>query len=231
MATTTITFADNDQITSAKLNQIISGLSFNSGDITGGTLAVVAGQLKVGTITSSEMGALSVATGSLMALSVTTPKIALGAVTEDQLGNFSVTSGKIAAGIINYGHLESSLLATNGQMENEGASYLVSPDKVKRSPGAAKAYGEFNITGTGRTIKANSVNVASLTRIDSTHTTVTLTTNMNSVNYTVLVSGISDGTEDVSAFVYDKAAGSFKIRHSVEASSRAINFVVFGQYA
>jgi len=229
--TTTITFASGDQVTSAKLNEIVSGLTFDSGDITGSTLSVVGGQLKVGTITASEMGADSVDTGSIVSGAVGAGKIADGAVTTDKINAGAVSTTKIAAGTILYYHLVSSLISTKAQMESGNAETLVQPFYAKYAPSAAKAYGEFNITGTGRTIKNNSVNIASLTRIDSTHTTVTLTTNMNSVNYTVMATGISDGTEQVDATVYDKAAGSFKIRHSAEAADRAINFTVFGTHA
>ena len=228
---TTITFADDDQVTSAKLNQIVSGLSFTATDITGSTLAVVGGQLKVGTITSSEMGALSIATGSLQDLSVTTAKIAAGAVTNEKLGNNSVSGTKLTSQAVAYANLESTIFATQGQMEGQTANKLVRSEVAKHAPSAAKAYGSFAITGSGRTIQSNSFNVASLTRVSATQTTVTLTDNMNSANYTVQVSGISDGTEFVNTSYYDKAAGSFKIFHTTEGSGRGVAFAVFGQYA
>ena len=230
-ATTTITFANGDQVTSAKLNQIVSGLSFTTGDLTGTTLLVVAGKLKVGTITSSEMGAASVTNSAIGFQAVQTTNIYPSAVTGEKIASSSINSSHVVAGSLTFALQASTALATQAVMEAETAGYFVTPNRVKYALGTAKAYGEFNIASSSRAIKSNSLNVTSLTRIDSTHTTVTLDDNMNSVNYTVLVSGISDGTENVDAYVYDKAAGSFKIRHSVEASSRAINFVVFGTYA
>lgn len=231
---TTITFADGEQITSAKLNQIISGASFSSSDITGTTLAVVGGKLKVGTITSAEMGALSIGSGSIQSLSVTTAKIAFGAVGTLQLGNLSVGTNQLIPQSIIWEKLSTSLPASQAQMHAQTGSLLVTPDVTKHAPGAAKACGEFNIQGTGRAIKANSLNVASLTRVDSTHTTVALATNMDGVNYTVLATFDTTGggtAENFAVSVYDKAAGSFKIMHPAEASGRAINFVVFGKYA
>jgi len=227
---TTITFADGDQITSGKLNEITTGMSFDSGDITGTTLSVVGGQLKVGTITSAEMGALSIATGSLIDLSVTTGKIALGAVGSAQIAGLSITEFQLALQAVAFGNMSSSALSTKIGAELLSAVTLLSPSIAQYLPGASKAYGEFNISGTGRSIKANSQNIASLTRIDATHTTVTLATNMSAANYTVIACGISDGTEQVDATVYDKAAGSFKIRHTTEGTDRAINFTVFGKY-
>lgn len=229
--TTTITFASGDQITSAKLNEIVSGLTFDSGDVTGSTLTVVGGQLKVGTITASEMGADSVDTGSLVALAVTTAKIAAGAITSAKIDNLAVGESQLANSSVSLSKIATALFPTQTSMEAQNGTVFVTGAFAKYLPSAAKAYGEFNITNSSRTIKNNSINIASLTRIDATHTTVTLTTNMNSANYTVVASGITDGTEHLAIDVYDKAAGSFKIFHTTEGAARAINFTVFGTHA
>lgn len=228
---TTITWADTDQVTSAKLNQIVSGLSFETGDLTGTTLLVVGGKLKVGTITSSEMGANSVTSSAIANQAVETSNIAPGAVTAAKIASATITADKITSATLTFSLLSADALATQSVMENETSGYIVTPNRVKHAPGAAKAHGEFAITGTGRTIKSNSVNIASLTRVSATQTTVTLTTNMGSANYTVITSGVTDGTEVIDSCVYDKAAGSFKIRHSTEGAGRSIAFVVYGPYA
>lgn len=229
---TTITFSDGDQITSAKLNEISTGMSFESGDITGSTLAIVGGQLKVGTITSSEMGAGSATETALATDAVTTEKIADGSITTGKVANLAITGAKIASGTITITNISTALLTTSATMEAENSGFMVTPNLVKRAPGAAKAYGEFNTTDSSRAIKGNSVNVASLTRVDSTHTTVTLTTNMVSENYTVLATFVCNASPETGVVsVYDKAVGSFKIMHPAEAGGRAVNFVVFGKYA
>ena len=228
--TTTITFANGDQITSAKLNEIISGASFTAAAIAGTTLSVVSGQLKVGTITSSEMGVNSVTTTAITDANVTTAKIADGAITTDKLANAAITSAKIATGTITVANLATAALATKALMQNKTAGYLVTPDTVKHAPGVAKAYGEFNIADATRTIKANSQNIASLTRIDATHTTVALDVNMDSANYIVLATfvGTDSSPENNAVSVYAKAAASFKLVHTSEGAGRALNFVVFG---
>ncbi len=228
---TSITFADVDQITSDKLNLIIGGASFTSSAVTGSTLSVVGGKLKVGTITLSEMAANSVGTTQLVNLSVTTGKIAAGAVGTTQLANLSVNASKIALNTITLSQISTSTVATQANMENLTAGKLVTTDSVHYAPGAAKAYGEFNIISSARNIKTGYFNVSSVTRVSSTQTTVSLLLNMGSTNYTVLASMISDGTETGEVAVYDKAAGSFKIKHPAEASDRAINFVVFGNWS
>lgn len=94
---TTITWADTDQVTSAKLNQIVSGLSFETGDLTGTTLLVVGGKLKVGTITSSEMGANSVTSSAIANQAVETSNIAPGAVTAAKIASATITADKITS--------------------------------------------------------------------------------------------------------------------------------------
>ena len=77
---TTYTFTATDVVTSAKLNNVIDQTTFTSSAITGATLAVTSGQLKV--------NALGIGANELADNSVTTVKILDG----------SVTSGKLAAG-------------------------------------------------------------------------------------------------------------------------------------
>lgn len=84
---TTDTFAANQVITSTLMNNIIDQTLFTSDAIASGntTLALVAGKLKVGTITSNEMGAGA----------VTTNAIADGAVTQAKTSNMLVPAGAI----------------------------------------------------------------------------------------------------------------------------------------
>ena len=97
----------------------------------------------------------------------------------------------------------------------------------------AKGYGEFAIATSSRSIASNSSNIQSLTRVDSTHTTVGIGTNMDSANYTVLASFVSTGAtaENFAVSVYDKSSTSFKLMHPAEAAGRAVNFVFFGKYS
>lgn len=120
--TTTITFADGDQVTSSKLNQIISGTSFTSDAITGTTLIVTGGQLKVGTITASEMGL------------------------------DSVTGTAIAAEAVAYGNILSSDIASGGNINAGTASKLVSAAGIYASAVIPRAYCNVSISSTARTV-------------------------------------------------------------------------------
>jgi hypothetical protein len=79
---TTNTFATNDVITSAAMNNIIDQTVFTSDAISGGTLAVTSGKLKVATsgITSNEMAVNAVTTNVIADGTVTAAKLASDAV-------------------------------------------------------------------------------------------------------------------------------------------------------
>jgi hypothetical protein len=84
---TTNTFATNDVITSTAMNNIIDQTLFTSDALSGSTLALVAGKMKVATsgITSNEMGVGA----------VTTNAIADGAVTQAKASNMLIPAGAI----------------------------------------------------------------------------------------------------------------------------------------
>ena len=229
---TTIAFASGNAVTPAKLNQIATGSSFTADAIFGTTLAVTGGQLRVGTITSSEMGASSVGTTALSSECVTTAKIADGNITTVKLADFSVTAAKIANGTITAAKLAASAAATRAAMQNQTGGFIVTPDYVKYAPGVAKAYGSVGISGTSRTVTGEH-NVTSATKNSTTSTTVTLTQNMASANYVVLLTIYTDGTATTTdATVTSRAVGSFTIKHPTEgAPYERIGFVVFGQLA
>ena len=94
---TTDTFTTNQVITSTLMNNIIDQTLFTSDAIASGntTLALVAGKLKVGTITSNEMGVDSVTTNAIAADAVTTAKILDANVTTAKILDDNVTTAKI----------------------------------------------------------------------------------------------------------------------------------------
>lgn len=226
---TTIAFASGNAVTPAKLNQIATGSSFTADAIFGTTLAVTGGQLKVGTITSSEMGSASVGTTALAASAVKTAKIADGNVTTAKIGDSAVTAVKIADGVITAAKMAASAAATQTQMQNETGGAIVTPDYVKFSPGVAKAYGNVTIAGTSRTVSGE-YNITSATKNSTTSTTVTIADNMANTAYTVMLTLYTDGTAtDLNVAVTERLAGSFTIKHPKEgAPYEKIGFVVFG---
>lgn len=120
--TTTITFADGDQVTSTKLNQIISGASFTSDAITGTTLLVTGGQLKVGTITASEMG------------------------------TNSVTNTAIDAEAVAFANIDTTSLADDNNVDAGTASKLVTAAGLYASSVIPRAYCNVSISSSSRTV-------------------------------------------------------------------------------
>jgi len=94
---TTDTFTTNQVITSTVMNNIIDQTLFTSDAIASGntTLTLVAGKLKVGTITSNEMGVNSVTPNAIAADAVTTTKILDANVTAAKIAADAVTTAKI----------------------------------------------------------------------------------------------------------------------------------------
>jgi hypothetical protein len=76
--TTTQTFIDGEQLTSEKLNNILANSTVDADAITGSSLAVTGGRLKLNQVTSAEMQTDSVATAAIQNTSVTASKLSGG---------------------------------------------------------------------------------------------------------------------------------------------------------
>jgi len=227
---TTQVFADGDQVTSAKLNNLISQASFTANAITGTTLVVTGGKLKVGTITSAEIGAGAIVAAGIADDAVITSKIFDGNVTTAKIADLSVTVGKIANGTITFAKLATSAAATENAMKTETGSLLVTPDVVKHSLRVAKAHGVVELGVGTRTLKTNSFNITSVAADTANGTRVILDTDMGATNYTVLVTWESTTGDAQTVSVYGKTAGGFYIVHPTAAANKFLNFVCFGPY-
>jgi hypothetical protein len=109
---TTDTFLANQVITSTVMNNIIDQTLFTSDAIASGnsTLALVAGKLKVGTITSNEMGVDAVTANAIAADAVTTAKILDANVTTAKILDANVTPAKLSQPLT----LETAKATTSG---------------------------------------------------------------------------------------------------------------------
>jgi len=102
---TTYTFTATDVVTSAKLNNVIDQTTFTSSAITGTTLALLSGSLKV--------NSLGIGANELANDSVTTVKILDGNVTQAKTNNSLVPTGAIMAFGMN--SVPTGWLECNGQ--------------------------------------------------------------------------------------------------------------------
>lgn len=112
---TTYTFTAADVVTSAKLNNVIDQTTFTATAITGTTLALSSGQLKVNSlgIGANELADNSVNTAKILDANVTTAKILDGSVTQAKTNNSLVPTGAIMAFGMN--SVPTGWLACNGQ--------------------------------------------------------------------------------------------------------------------
>jgi len=229
---TSYTFTATDVITSTKMNNILDQSVIDPAAIIGTTLAVSAGKLSVaaGGIRANELAANAVTTTAILTANVTPAKLS-----NSNFGDFTVASGvaTIDAGVVTFAKIATAAVGTVAEVKAETASKLVTADNVKQSPPSAKAYGSFTTATTARTL-SGSYN-ASVTRIDTNNTTIAFLSAMASAEYTVLCqttnSGITASAIDGNPMAYQKTTTGFKILHSSESASRAIDFVVFGTRA
>ena len=90
-------YVNGGTVTSGNLNAIATGSSISDGAIVGNTLSVVGGKLKIGTITSAEMGVGAVTTASLLDGNVTPAKLSVGypVWTDSTAGSASLAIGSV----------------------------------------------------------------------------------------------------------------------------------------
>jgi hypothetical protein len=229
---TSYTFTATDVITSTKMNNILDQSTITATAVFNNTLDVASGKLlvKAGGVTANELAANAVTTTTILDANVTPAKLS-----NSDFGDFTVAGGvaTIDADVVTFAKIATAAVATIAEAKTETASKLVTADKVKQSPVAAKAYGSFTTATSARTV-SGSYNV-SVTRLSFTSSQVTFTSPMATAAYTVVAqstdSGTSVSTIDIPTVPYNKSTTGFKISHPQEAADRAVDFVVFGTLA
>jgi len=174
---TTNTFATNDVITSTLLNNIIDQTLFTSDALSGGTLALTSGKMKVATsgITSNEMAVNAVTANAIAADAVTTVKILDGNVTTAKILDANVTTAKI---------LDSNVTTAKIANANITAAKLDGAQPAGPPIYGARAWACFQSNGT---IVSTGGNVGSITNPSTGQYSVTFTTAMPNVNYAILI--------------------------------------------
>jgi hypothetical protein len=202
---TTQTFADGDQVTSTKLTNITAGSSFTADAITGNTLAVDTGKLKVNSIGSSQLATGAVTTTALADLNVTEGKLAAGAVTVNKISDGQVTEAKLGAGAVTGAKLSG---AQTGVAPVYGARAWV------RFNGNKNAAGSVDSSNTARQL-LGSGNVTSVTKNGNGTYTVDFDIDLPSANYVCVGSRAYDFGDSSSVTVQansanPQTAGSFQ---------------------
>jgi len=217
-------WADGDQVTSTKLNLVISGLSAGADLAADGTITVSSGAIRVGTITAGNYGALSIPTAAYQAASITSAKLASEAVETANIKLLNVTGATIAEATIPWTKTLAADRAVAADMQAESAAHFVSPDVLKHHPGVSKAGGVLNMASGSI---AGAHGVSSSASGSSTSRTVTLSATMENTNYRVLITPGDTGTIANAPVITAKTTSSF----TIASGSNTIDFSVFGQLA
>lgn len=217
-----------------------------------GIQSVSEGVIETGAVTQSKIGALAVNNSKLAADAVTSDKIADDAVIygkiaenvigERELAPDSIGGNSIQTGAINFRMIASDAVlyehvdqADKSEMEGQSAAGIVTPDVLKYSPFAPRAYGTIQYDTVGAdSLDANSYNVDVTTTQAEDNPANTrkiyFDTDLDSASYTVLTTMEGQNGMDGRHFITEKNVGYFVI-HSDDvpvAANRKINFVVFG---
>jgi len=175
---TTNTFATNDVITSTLLNNIIDQTLFTSDALSGGTLALTSGKMKVATsgITSNEMGTDAVTANAIASGVITNVKISASA---------AIDLSKLATGALPTAITIASANIVDG---NVTASKLSGAQTGSPPIYGVRAWGRFDGTGSSPISPVYGGNIASITRTSTGTFAVLFTTAMIDANYSVVVS-------------------------------------------
>jgi hypothetical protein len=225
-ATTTITFSDGQQITSARLNEIISGFRLASDSVDATTITLSSGVLSVGVLGAANYGLLSIPTGALADLVITNGKLGLLSVATGNIQLLAITGSLIAETTIGWTKTLTADRAVQADMQSETAAHFVSPDVLKYHPGVAKAYGTVAFENGVATVTGG-YNVTSASDTGSARE-VTLAITMADTNYVVDVTGNGGGAPWA---VTGKTTTKFTVDGPTEASGRTFSFKVHGQRA
>lgn len=226
--TTTQTFADAEQVTSTKLNAIISGLSADADLAADSTITITSGAIKVGVISASNIGADAVTTAKILNANVTAAKLATDAVETAKIKDANVTEAKLASDSVSWTKTLTADRAVQADMQSETASHFVSPSVLKYHPGVSKAGGIVAFENGSATV-TGAYNVTSATDTGSGRQ-VTLAVTMANTLYRVQACYIDSGSVGAALAVTVNSTTQFTI-YGTEATGRKIMFDVFGTLA
>lgn len=227
-ATTTITFADGDQVTSAKLTQIISGFSLGADSVDASTMTLNSGVLSVGVLGSGNYGADSIPEAAFKAASIPALAYKTATIPAAALIDDSIPATKFTA-TVSWGKLLPADKAVQADMQSETADHFVSPSVLKYHPGVVKAYGTVSIES-GVVTVTGGYNVTSAADT-GTGRQITLAVTMANTNYTVAAS-YKDGSAVANSVGWSiDSTTKFTLQAGAEAAARGISFFVYGQLA
>ena len=184
ISTSQTAFGPNEQLTSAKLNNILLQSKMEDGAITlDGTLTVVAGQLQVGVLKATNFPAGGIAAVALADDAVTTAKILDANVTTAKILDANVTAAKLATDSVETAKIKNAnVTAAKLSGAQTGNAPIYGVRAWVRFNGNKNAAGTLDSSNTTRQILGNG-NITSVTKNATGDYTVVIAANMPSENY------------------------------------------------
>ena len=199
--------------------------------------AVTTNKIAVGAVTALRLASGALATDKLLDGAVTTAKIANNAVANLKIQNDAVTTEKILNNAVITTKIADANVtqakvakATKANMEGQSSTDgVVTPDVLKHSPFAPRAYGSLGMASDSDNSFAHSYNVASVSA-NNAERTVTFSTPLHSnADYVVVATITATGSGYDAPSIVSKTASGFTIDfNNSMTSGRGIDFVVFG---
>lgn len=232
------TFANNDQVTSSKLNNLVDAAAFvagSSGTTDDATLEVASGQLRVKTIQSGNIASLAVTEGKIGNLAVTSGKIAALAVGTPQIADSGVTVAKLANDAVEAAKIKNANVTAEKLSGGQtGAAPVFGARAWCQFDANRNAAGGTDSANTARYIYASG-NVTSVTKTGSGVFAVAMTTPLPSVNYAVIGGAINSITDlrFLASNPASQTTSSFTITirdsaGNLESNNSSCTFCVFG---
>ena len=198
------TFANGEQLSADKLNQVITGATFNQADaVDNSTMTIIGGAMAVGTIAAAQ--------------------IAPGAVTKAKIENVANmkalgnTSGSAVA------PQEVAILDEN-DMSSDSDTSLATQQSIKAyvdSFPSIKAHCVWNGTLTGTNAPISGSGVTSVTRNSAGNYTINLSVTAPSANFTTLVSStaFSGSSQNFSTGAYSASTTTVEVTRESSAGA------------
>lgn len=199
--------------------------------------AVTTNKIAAGAVTAIRLASGALATDKLLDSAVTEAKIANNAVANLKIQNDAITTAKILDAQVTTAKIADDNItqakvdkADKTEMEGQSSTDgVVTPDVLKYSPFAPRAYGSLGMASDSDNSFAHSYNVASVSA-NNAERTVTFSTPLHSnADYVVVATITATGAGYDAPSIVSKTASGFTIDfNNNRGSGRGIDFVVFG---
>ena len=191
--------------------------------------AVTTDKIENNAVTAVKLAANSITAFQMAANSVTSSNLTNGAVTTTKLDNLAVETEKIADAAVT--QVKVAKASQDNMQDQSSTDGVVTPDVLKYSPFAPRAYGSVTFDTVTPVLFPGSYNVESVEDTSNSKRKINFSTPMLDTNYVVSVTG-STATADTNfyATVINKSQTGFIIEGAVvnETSALVFDFVVFG---